>query len=146
MALNPRQRVRPLTQRLIRKYKTRQIFSTTISLTPKQKHKLSKCWRGSPISQDPNVIWEVVIKAKQNTSYPNSRLWLVRIRHKLNIWLKCYSVKTISWWIWSMLLAISSVVLYYFDFVGHHLSTFPFWQFLSVCPAVSVGAQLSLVL
>ena len=34
-----------LSRRLIRKYKTRQIFSTTISSTPKQKHKLSKCWK-----------------------------------------------------------------------------------------------------
>ena len=33
------------SRRLFRKYKTRQIFSTTISSTPKQKHKLSKCWK-----------------------------------------------------------------------------------------------------
>ena len=86
----------PLTDRLIwKKYKTRQIFSNTISLpSPKQKHKLSKCWKGSSISQDlKSFFGGWVIKAKATPNYPNPRLWLVRRRHKMNIWLKCYSVK-----------------------------------------------------
>ena len=77
----------PTHRSLIWKYKTRQIFSTTISLPPKQKHKLSKCWK------DPMLLLGWVIKAKPNPNYPNPRLWLVRRRNKMNIWLKCYSVK-----------------------------------------------------
>ena len=37
-----------------------------------------------------NVIGGLVSghQAKQNTHYPNPRPWLVRRRHKMNIWLK----------------------------------------------------------
>ena len=84
-----------------------------------------KCWKGLPLSQCPMSLGWLGHKAKQqNTNYPNPQLWLVRRRHKMNIWLKCYSVKRRGDHLLMNLInvpAISSVAVYYFhrlSFVG----------------------------
>ena len=81
-----------------------------------------KCWKGLPISQCPVSLGWLGHKAKQqNTNYPNRWLWLVRRRHKMNIWLKCYSVKRRGDHLLMNLInvpAISSLAVYYFHFVS----------------------------
>ena len=105
-----------------------------------------KCWKGSPISQWPMSLGWVGHKAKQqNTNYPNPQLWLVRRRHKMNICLKCNSVKRRGDHLLMNLInvpPISSVTVYYFhfvSFVGGSVCSPPLWYFSSVCGAVSAA-------
>ena len=86
MALNPRQ-ARPLTDPLFGNTKRDRSFP------PPSVCRQSKNTNYPNVGRDPMLLLGWVVKAKPNPNYPNPRLWLVRRRNKMNIWLKCYSVK-----------------------------------------------------